>query len=93
MTLIEYLRCREIGLSYKWKLFEEIYPGSDLNDWRRGHQIIKIRDQEIECKNCYNKFQIMMIKIPELSDLFEFEKHVFFEYGCMYCDSYIYKDK
>ena len=92
MTIMEYLRCREIGKPYNWKLFEELYPGSDLNDWRRGHEIIKVGEQDLECIKCFNKYQIMIIKIPDLVDIFEFEKHAFFEYGCMYCNYYIYRN-
>lgn len=92
MSILEYLKFRELGISCKWKTFEEVYPGSDLNDWRRGHEIIKIRDQNKECTKCYNKYQAMIIKIPELIDIFQFEKHIFFEFGCMYCDYKIYKN-
>jgi len=92
MSIINYLRNRELGISIKWHLFEDIYPGSDLNDWRRGHEIIKLKEQKKECIRCFNKYQVMLIKIPDLTDIFKFENHVFFEYGCMYCQYYIYKN-
>ena len=90
MSLLKFLKNREIGKPYNWKLFETVYPGSDLNDWRRGHKIIKLREQEKECVRCFNKYQVILIKIPDLSDIFEFDIHVFFDFGCMYCDYFLY---
>lgn len=92
MSIFKYLKSREIGIYYKWDIFEDIYPGADINDWRRGHQIIKLRNQEKVCKTCYNNYQIMLIKIPDMIDLYHFEIHLFCEYGCMYCNYYLYKN-
>ncbi len=67
MSLLKFLKNREIVKPYNWKLFETVYPGSDLNDWRRGHKIIKLRDQEKECVQCYNKYQVIFDKVDAVS--------------------------
>ena len=92
MNIFNYLKNREIGNKLKWNLFEDIYPGCDIKDWRRGNQIIKLREQDKICNKCFNKFQIYLIKIPDLMDIFGFETHLFYESNCTYCDYYIYID-
>ena len=93
MSLIKYLHYRQLGINYEWDKFEEVYPYSDLKDWRRGHQIIKLRNQETCCDICRVPYQVMLIKIPDMIEDFGFETHVFFEYGCMSCKYYLYRDK
>jgi hypothetical protein len=92
MSIFEYLTNRQIGKKTQWKLFEDIYPGSDINDWRRGNKIIKLRNQKKYCKRCFNNYQVYLIKIPDLMDIFGFETHLFYESNCTYCDYYIYID-
>ena len=93
MTLLEYLSKRELGKKYKWKNFEEEYPGSDLKDWRRGHQIIRLNQSIKTCNICNNNYQKIIIKIPEMIDIYGFCDHLFLEYACMYCDAHYFIDK
>ena len=92
MTLLEYLSKRELGKKYKWKYFEEEYPGSDLKDWRRGHEIIRLNHSIRTCNICNNNYQRIIIKIPEMIEVYDFCNHLFFEYACMYCDAHYYID-
>ena len=90
MSVLKYLNCREVGKTFNWIYFEEIYPGSDIKDWRRGHKIIKIGDSNKTCNLCFNPHQKIIIRIPEMVDLYGFSDHFFYEYACMYCDSHFY---
>ena len=93
MTLLEYLSKRELGRGYKWKYFEDIYPGSDIKDWRRGHEIIKLNESKKFCYLCNNNYQRIIIKIPEMIDTYGFCNHLFFEFACMYCNAEYYIDR
>ena len=74
----------------KWVIFKDYYKEVPNSDWRNMYKIIPLGDCSNKCNICDRYYQKMIIKLPELADVFEKENHVYIDICCPICHSYKY---
>lgn len=73
-----------------WQLFKNYYTNVPKTDWRYEYEIIPLGDCEKKCLKCNRNHKKMIIKLPELDEIFDKKNHLIVDIFCPICESYKY---
>ena len=73
-----------------WQIFKDYYIDVPKTDWRSECKIIPLGDSDRKCFICNRNYKKMIIKLPELDDIFDKQNHLMVDIACPICESYKY---